>query len=93
MLFLEAILTNTQNLWFIKKTVQKRSVIDALDGPISSFYNSKFDLTAKCLVTNSVVIMRVLCIILVSVYGRSYVIFLLFLIVHIYVGLLLFHGH
>ena len=31
-------------------------------GPIKFLYNSKFDLTAKSLVTNTVVITRVLCI-------------------------------
>ena len=33
-------------------------------GPIKFLYNSKFDFTAKSLVTNTVVIARVLCIIL-----------------------------
>ena len=40
-----------------KKNCSKVSVIHALDGSISSFFfNSKFNLTAKSLVTNSIVV-------------------------------------
>ena len=45
----------------IHKKLFKRIHNHALDGSISSLYNSKFDLTAKSLVSNSVVITRVIC--------------------------------
>ena len=54
----EAILTNTQNVWFIKtlfKSIQY-SCFRRVD--IKFLYNSKFDLTAKSLVTNSVLMTR-----------------------------------
>ena len=41
-----------------KKTVQKYPLLM----PIKFLYNSKFDFTANSLVTNTVVIVRVLCI-------------------------------
>ena len=44
-----------------RKKLFKVSNIDALDGPLKFLYNSKFDFTAKSLVTNTVVIARVLC--------------------------------
>ena len=44
-----------------KKTVQKDPLLMLKMGPIKFLYNSKFDTTAKSLVTNSVVITRVLC--------------------------------
>ena len=45
-----------------KKNCSKVSVTDALDWPYQVFYDSKFDFTEKSLVTNTVVIARVLCI-------------------------------
>ena len=39
-----------------KKNCSKVSHIDAFDGSYQVFYNSKFNFTAKSLVTNSVVI-------------------------------------
>ena len=50
-----------------KKMCSKVSVTDALDGSYQVAYNSKFDFTAKSLVTNAVVITRVLCNILISI--------------------------
>ena len=49
-----------------KKYCSKVSVTCALEGPIKFLYNCKFDFTAKSLVTNTVVIARVLCILFVS---------------------------
>ena len=57
----EAILTTTQNVWFIKKNVQKYPLFMLRRVPIKFLYNSKFDFTAKPLVTNTVFITRVLC--------------------------------
>ena len=56
----EAILTNTQKVWFIKN-VQKYPFSCFRQVHIKILHNSKIDLTAKSLVTNSVVKTRVLC--------------------------------
>ena len=53
----------TKRIIHNKKNCSKVSNFHAFGGSISSFlYNSKFDLTANLLVTNSVVITRVHCI-------------------------------
>ena len=46
---------------FYKKSVQKYPLPMLQMGPIKVLYNCKFDFTAKYLVTNTVVIMRILC--------------------------------
>ena len=53
--------SNTKRIIYKKKKCSKVSLTDALDGPIKFLYNSKFDFTAKSLVTNTVVITRVFC--------------------------------
>ena len=58
----EAILTNTQNVWFMKGLFKSIRYSCFRRVQIKFLYNSKFDITAKPLVTNSIVITRVLCI-------------------------------
>ena len=59
----EVILTNTKKLMIYKKKLVKSICYSCFRQVHLKFlYNSKFDLTAKSLVTNSVVRTRVLCI-------------------------------
>ena len=44
-----------------RKTIQNYPLLVLKMGPIKFVYNSKFEFTAKSLVTNTVVIARVLC--------------------------------
>ena len=52
----EAILTNTQNVWFIEKLYKSICYSCSRWIHIKFLYNSKFDLAAKSLVTNNVFI-------------------------------------
>ena len=53
-----------------KKSVQKYLLLILNMGPRKFLYNSTFDFTAKSLVTNTVVITRVLCINLTLLHSK-----------------------
>ena len=70
----EGIVSLAMPCLYILKRCSKVSVTDAIDGSFQVSYNSKFDFTAKSLVTNIVDITRVLCTIKVgprSAIGRA----------------------
>ena len=87
----EAILTNTQNVWFIKKLFKSFQYSCLRRAHIKLLYNSKFDFTAISLVTNSV-IMRFHCKLL-NLCGDAYKIHLYWFLYtpHISSGTLYFH--